>query len=86
MMEVGCSGVELDRWGATFVLIIYCVCMVTSRCNQGAAAEADTVGDQQLKRMHLGNSSWSGSNQEISSRSRRNWGRDSYVWSSKVHV
>jgi len=48
MMEVGCSGVELDWWGATFVLIIYCVCMVTSRCNQGAAAEADTVGDQQL--------------------------------------
>ena len=29
----------------------------TSRCNRGAAVEADTIGEQQLKRMQSGSSS-----------------------------
>ena len=35
----------------------------TSRCNRRAAAEADVLGKQQLKRMKLGSSSLSGHNQ-----------------------
>ena len=51
----------------------YCMCMVTSWKNQGAAAEADAIEDQQLsrcnwgpaaKQIQLGRSSWS----------RCNWG------------
>ena len=41
---------------------LYCVCMITSRHTRAAAAEADTIGEQQLKRMQLGSSSWSGLN------------------------
>jgi len=26
-----------------------CMCMITSRCNQGAAADADAIVEQQLK-------------------------------------
>ena len=35
-----------------------------SRCSQGAAAEVDTIGQQQLKRTQSGSSSWSGCNWE----------------------
>jgi len=44
-------------WGYT----LYCVCVITSR--HTAAAEEDTVGEQQLKRTQSGSSSWSGCNQ-----------------------
>jgi len=36
----------------TFVFTIYtlyCVCTITSRCIQGAAAKVDTIAEQQLR-------------------------------------
>ena len=37
------------------------MCLITSRCNQGATAEADTFEEQQqVKCPQLGSSSWSG--------------------------
>ena len=36
--------------------------MITSRCTPAAATEADASGEQQLKWMKLGSSSWSGLN------------------------
>jgi len=38
---------------------LYCVCVITSRHSQGAAVEADIIGEQQLKRTQSGSSSWS---------------------------
>ena len=32
---------------------LYCVCVITSRDNQGVAAEVDAIGEQQLKRVKL---------------------------------
>ena len=52
---------------------LHCVCVVTSGRTQGTAAEVDTIGEQQaeadasgeqqLKWMQLGSSSWNGCNQ-----------------------
>ena len=52
---------------------LHCVCVVTSGHTQGTAAEVDTIGEQQaeadangeqqLKWMQLGSSSWNGCNQ-----------------------
>jgi len=32
---------------------LYCMCVITSGRNLGAAAEVDALGEQQLKWMHL---------------------------------
>jgi len=36
--------------------------MITGGRNRGAAAEGDTIGEQQLKQTQSGNSSWNGCN------------------------
>ena len=58
--EVGCL------WGGTRLVMVYLLnvvlcrmCVITSRCNLGAAAEAeaDAIGEQQLKWTHSESSS-----------------------------
>ena len=44
---------------------LYCVCVITSGCNQGAVAEVDAVGQQQLKWTQTGSSSWSSRDQGV---------------------
>jgi len=50
-MKMGCSGNGITIVTHNFCIYytLHWVCMITSRCNQGAAAEADAIGEQQLK-------------------------------------
>jgi len=68
-------GMGLHWWCVTFVLIVLCtVCawsQVPSGHNQGAAAEADTIREQQLKRTQ---SVWSGHARLLLSRGATAWG------------
>ena len=61
LTEVGCS------WGGTILNLELCsripgmaeiqLRLQADACNQGAAVEADAIGEQQLKRTQLGSSS-----------------------------
>ena len=40
-----------------YLLCTACMCMISSRCTHGAAAEVDVVGEKQLKQMQSGRTS-----------------------------
>ena len=43
------GGTRLVTCDLCIYYTLYCVCVITSRRNQGAATEADTIREQQLK-------------------------------------
>ena len=64
----------------TFILnTLYTVCVITSRCNWGAAVEADIITEKKLKWTQSGSSSWSGRNRREQLKQMKS-GSSSWSW------